>query len=240
MHATKALLLLLYADAANTSGTNYNICCNICENSSVLIYNAYVTEQLYDVSSNKHDIKFLHAVLTQTLPNEFTTVPILAALYPSVQPSVQDTRLSLSLTMAANTPRQSRLASSVRSLLTRACCCTCIGLSLCLTRPFFSARWSFESGSSPIAAVRLGTALPQGAQLTRSSCFSVAASSDTPSPPICTPARRGGTIRRHWLQPTRCVHSPPTSPASGVKGWAARGNARLLPSACTADLEVSP
>lgn len=60
------------------------------------------------------------------------------------------------LTIAANTPRQSRLVSRVRSLRMRACCCTCIGLNRCRTRPFFSIRSSLESAVSLAAAVRAG------------------------------------------------------------------------------------
>jgi len=131
------------------------------------------------------------------------------------------------LTIAANTPRQSRLVSRVRILLIRACCCTCIGLSLCLTRPFFS------TASSP-APASYSTAEAVVALAARSSCFRLEVSFERPSSPSPILAQRDVNIRRLRFLSTR--HKP-SSPARGRR--AERGNARLLPSACTAGLKVS-
>lgn len=99
----------------------------------------------------------------------------------------------LPLTMAASTPRQSRLASSVRSLLIRACCCTCIGLSLCLTSPSFPPRASLVKvlAIPPSKVLQGSPAVP--------SCWCSA----EPSSPSGIPAQRGETARRYGLLPPR-------------------------------------
>ena len=137
--------------------------------------------------------------------------------------------LLIFLTIAANTPRQSRLVSKVRSLRMRACCCTCIGLSLCLTRPFFSTRSSLKSIASSAAAGWwvVASAAP-------SSCLRREASSQRPPSSTFAPAWREVGMRRLRFLPNMQLSSPATSVTRGLSARAERGNARLLPSACTA------